>query len=738
MVRSDNGTEFTNTTCQSLFRSLGIIHHRSYPHTPQSNGVVERKHRHILDVARALTTHLINKLPSRLLNWKSPYEILFHKVPTYSSLTVFGCLCFASNTSPSKYKFTPRAHKCVFLGYNKHHKGYKVLDLNTNRMSHSRDVVFYEDIFPFESHVSDPNLTSTDFIHSYSDDDDHTSPRSASISPAPHSTSSHSSSQSPTASQDDSQISSIPLTDPPLPLSSAPEPRRTIHTTHKPIWLNDYEPKSYAEASKDEHWTAAMNEELAVLECNKNWTPMPLPPGKKAIGCRWVFKLKLNPDGSVLRHKARLVAKGYNQIEGVDYFDSFSPVAKVVTVRVFLAVAVNKGWPLWQLDEVFMTPLEGYKMAAPNFASRQWNIELTTQLQAFGYTQCPHDHCLFLKITDSCFVALLVYVDDILLTGDSAAQIDALKAHLHSLFTIKDLGLAKYFLGLEFARSSHGLLVSQQKYLHDILNDANMLGEKVAPTPLPLGLKLFTDSGSLLSDPSSYRWLIGHLLYLGFTRPDVSFAVQQLSQFLQHPRSSHWDAAVHILRYLRGTSSLGIFFSSCSTLHPSVYTDASWASCPDSCRSISGYCIFLGSSLVSWKTKKQATVSRSSAEVEYRSMGAAVCELLWLSYLLRAFNIQFPTPIRFWCDNQAAIHERTNNPDIDCHLVRDQFKLGFILSSHIPVRDQLADIFTKSSPVADFARLLGKLGLAFALQLEGGMLRVTATATLSDSNSNTH
>ncbi|KAL0327700.1 UNVERIFIED_CONTAM: Retrovirus-related Pol polyprotein from transposon RE2 [Sesamum angustifolium] len=150
--------------------------------------------------------------------------------------------------------------------------------------------------------------------------------------------------------------------------------------------------------------------------------------------------------------------------------------------------------------------------------------------------------------------------------------------------------------------------------------------------------------------------LVGRLLYLGFTRPDISFATQQLSQFLQHPRSSHWDAALHVLRYLKGTSSLGLFFSAQNSLQPTVYTDASWASCPESRRSITGFCIFLGSSLVSWKTKRQSTVSRSSAEAEYRSMGAVVCELLWLSYLLHALHIPFSTPVPFWCDNQAAIH----------------------------------------------------------------------------------
>ncbi|KAL0410029.1 UNVERIFIED_CONTAM: Retrovirus-related Pol polyprotein from transposon RE2 [Sesamum latifolium] len=443
------------------------------------------------------------------------------------------------------------------------------------------------------------------------------------------------------------------------------------------------EPRSYLEASKDARWVAAMNEELSALDKNETWELVPLPPGKRAI-------------------------------DRIDYFDSFSPVAKSVTVRVFMAVAVANGWPLWQLDvnnaflhghldeEVYLVPPQGYFPAVSGHvcklkrslyglkqASRQWNIELTTKLHEFGYIQCPHDHCLFFKATATCFVALLVYVDDILLTGNSEDEIIAVKSYLHSLFTIKDLGSAKYFLGLELARSAHGLLVTQQKYLTDILRDVNLLDAKVTSTPLPPGLHLTADNGSILPDSGPYRWLVGRLLYLGFTRPDISFAVQQLSQFIQHPRSSHWDAAVHVLRYLKGTSALG-------------------------------FCIFLGSSLVSWKTKKQPTVSRSSAEAEYHSMGAAVCELLWLSYLLCAFRVPFSTPISFWCDNSAAIHitanpvfhEHTKHLDIDCHLVRDQFKLGFIQPFFVPGRDQLADLFTKSPPVGDFIRLFVKLGLA--------------------------
>ncbi|KAK4404532.1 Retrovirus-related Pol polyprotein from transposon RE2 [Sesamum angolense] len=297
-------------------------------------------------------------------------------------------------------------------------------------------------------------------------------------------------------------------------------------------------------------------------------------------------------------------------------------------------------------EEVFMTPLECYSTAAPSQfckskrslyglkqASHQWNTELITKLQEFGYVQCPHDHYLFMKITDAYFVSLLVYVDDILLTGNSTEEITTVK--IFALFVHHQRsGIRKYFLGLELAR--------------------------------------FWIS---LTDPGAYRRLVGLLLYLGFIS---------------------------------------------NTLQPSFYTYASWASFPDSKRSITSFCIFLGSTLVSWKTKKQPTISRFSAEVEYCSLGAVVCKLLWLSYLLRALHIPFTTPFLFWCDNRAAIHitvnpvfhERTKHLDIDFQLVCDQFKLRFIQPFHVPSREKLANLFAKPFSIGDFSRLFVKLGLA--------------------------
>ncbi|KAL0433957.1 UNVERIFIED_CONTAM: Retrovirus-related Pol polyprotein from transposon RE1 [Sesamum latifolium] len=454
----------------------------------------------------------------------------------------------------------------------------------------------------------------------------------------------------------------LPAIQPEIELNSEPVLRRSSRAISKPAWMQDfyctYEPRSYKQACQSQEWTQAMKAELDALHKNNTWDITPLPKDKRAIGCRWIYKLKLKADGSVDKYKARLVAKGYNQIEGIDYVDSFSPVAKAVTVRVLLAVAASKNWLLHHVDvnnaflhdfleeDIYMEPPEGYQVIEGNVcklkrslyglkqASRQWNVEFTSKVEAFGFVQSKHDHCLFTKSSATEFVLLLVYVDDILIAGDSATAIHDVKTYLNNLFTIKDLGVAKYYLGLEIARSNEGVTVTQAKYIRDLLLDTGMAQAKAASTPLPTGIKFSADTGDLLSNPEAYRRLIGRILYLGFTRPDISHAAQQLSQFLQHPCRQHWDAAHHLLRYLKGTPNTGLFFPAGAVAELVAYSDADWASCLDTRRSLTGFCIFLGSAIISWKTKKQNAVSRSTAKAEYRSMASTTCELIWIYNLL--------------------------------------------------------------------------------------------------------
>ncbi|KAL0367257.1 UNVERIFIED_CONTAM: Retrovirus-related Pol polyprotein from transposon RE1 [Sesamum radiatum] len=485
--------------------------------------------------------------------------------------------------------------------------------------------------------------------------------------------------------------------------SAPPDPpplRRSNRQIHKPSWLNDFvsyssnpsllcpsnfayisfvaslsvlqDPKTFSEAVQHEEWREAMSTELRALEQNNTWKLTPLPNGKKAIGCKWVFKTKLRADGTVERHKARLVAKGFNQVEGIDYTDSFSPVAKTVTVRVFLAVVAARGWPLQQLD-INNAFLHGYLeedlyMMPPEVCARPLFVYQEHTARTYG----P-----------------LVYVDDILITGPSISDIQTVKNYLHALFTIKDIGDARYFLGLEIARNSTGLYVAQTKYIVDIIKDTGLEQAKAASTPFPPGLKLSTDCGALLQKPDSYRRLVGRLLYLGFTRPDISHSVQQLSQFLTQPCESHWQAAIHVVRYLKGCTSIGLFFPSQNSFELKAFSDADWAACTDSRRSLTGFCIFLGDALVSWKTKNNlpSRVPLPKPNIVAWLLLFVSCVGCPIFCLILRFHSLYPclcsATIRplFHITANPVFHERTKHIELDCHLVRDAYREGFIAPS---------------------------------------------------------
>uniref|UniRef100_A0A2N9HAP9 CCHC-type domain-containing protein n=1 Tax=Fagus sylvatica TaxID=28930 RepID=A0A2N9HAP9_FAGSY len=485
------------------------------------------------------------------------------------------------------------------------------------------------------------------------------------------------------------------------------------HLTFLHALTSSVEPSCYSTALRHSHWREAMSTELRALEANSTWTLEPLPPGKKPIGCKWVFKTKLRADGSIERYKARLVAKGYTQVEGLDYHETFAPVAKMTTVRCLLAVAAAQQWIIHQLDvnnaflhgdldeEVYMIPPPGY---CPKGETRFTNLKQTT---------------LFTLVQTTSITVVLVYVDDILVAGNDLSQIETFKHALSTNFKTKDLGPLKYFLGLEVARSHKGIFLNQRKYALDILNDSGQLGARIAPFPMEQNLKLTNQDGDLLPDPSAYRRLVGRLIYLTITRPDIVFAVNILSQFMHAPRLPHMQAATRVLRYIKGTPGQGILFPSSNTLHVTAYTDSDWASCPTTRRSTTGYFIQLGTSPISWRTKKQTTVARSSAEAEYRAMAVTTCELTWLKQLLADFGISHPEPFSLHCDNQSALHiahnpvfhERTKHIEIDCHIIRDKIRSGLLTAVHTSSHEQIADIFTKALGRELFHHFLCKLGI---------------------------
>jgi hypothetical protein len=351
-------------------------------------------------------------------------------------------------------------------------------------------------------------------------------------------------------------------------------------------------------------------------------------------------------------------------------------------------------------------------------ASRQWFAKFSEAIRSAGYEQSKADCSLFIRKQGKSFTALLIYVDDILITGNDPVSITDIKKFLHNKFHLKDLGKLKYFLGIEISTSRTGIFISQRKYALEIIKDAGLLGAAPINTPMERGLKL-SDKSELLKNPERYRRLVGILIYLTVSRPNITYSVHILSRFMHQPRKDHWEAALRVVRYLKSAPGQGLFFSSTSDLRLRAYSDSDWTGCPLTRRSTTGYCVFLGPSLISWRSKRHKIVSLSSAEAEYRAMTGACCELTWLRYLLRDLDVLHQESALLYCDNMAAIHiaadpifhERTRHIEMDCHFIRDKIQDGSVKTRFVSSENQLADILTKALGKEFFIPMVPKLGL---------------------------
>ncbi|RVX10963.1 Retrovirus-related Pol polyprotein from transposon RE1 [Vitis vinifera] len=562
----------------------------------------ERKNRHLVETARTI-----------LLHSNIPHSLLFPDQPLYFlPPRVFGCTCFVHILTPGQDKLSAKAMKCLFLGYSRLQKGYCCYSLETHRYFISADVTFFEDS-PFFSTTSESLPVS--------------------------------------------EVLPIPIISPPDAMP--PRPLQVYHRRSRVV-----APLPFAEApvdslpipsaspaptlpSPNDLPIATMVDEMATLHSNGTWDLVVLPSGKSTVGCRWVYAVKVGPDGQVDRLKARLVAKGYTQVYGSDYGETFSLIAKIASVRLLLSMAAMCSWPLYQLDikNVFLhgdLAEEVYMEQPPGFVA-QGSLVYTADHSVF-YHHNSLGQCIY----------LVVYVDDIVITGSDQDGIQKLKQHLFTHFQTKDLGKLKYFLGIEIAQSSSGVVLSQRKYALDILEETGMLDYKPVDTPMDPNVKLVPGQEEPLRDPGRYRQLV----------------------------------------------------------------DADWAGSPTDRRSTSGYSVFIGGNLISWKSKKQDVVARSSAEAEYRAMALATCELIWLRHLLRELRFGKDEQMKLICDNQVALHiasnpifhERVKHIEVDCHFIREKIASGCVATSFVNSNDQLADIFTKSLRGPKIKYICNKLG----------------------------
>ncbi|KAG8486268.1 hypothetical protein CXB51_019636 [Gossypium anomalum] len=412
--------------------------------------------------------------------------------------------------------------------------------------------------------------------------------------------------------------------------------------------LTDKEPSSISEAFQSPLWTATARAEYDALISNRTWDLMPLPAGRQVVGCKWIFKVKRNSNGSVARYNGTLVVKSYLQEVGVDFQETFSLVVKPTTIR---------------LEDIYMVQPSGFEqlgrggqqlvcklrkaLYSLKQAPRAWFYKLKEFLLEAKFQASKTDSSLFIQKSGSQLIYVLVYVDDIVVTGTSFPAIDKFVTELHDRFSLKDLGRLNYFLGIEVTYSSNGVFLIQQKYIQDLLCRALMDKSNSSPTPMVSTCQLSSHEGSPIEDEHLFRSIVGALQYVVIIRLNIAFAVNKVCQFMHKPLDSHFKAVKRILRYLQGTLSHGLQFTRSSKFLLEGYSDASWGSDSDDRRSTSGFCVFFGA------------------------------EMIWIQSLLSELSAPVKVKALVWCDSSAAVAV-ANNPVMHSKFKHVELDLFFV------------------------------------------------------------
>ncbi|RVX11445.1 Retrovirus-related Pol polyprotein from transposon TNT 1-94 [Vitis vinifera] len=726
IFQSDGGGEFQSIKFQNHLSKCGILQQVSCLGTPEQNGIVERKHRHIVEMGLTMlfnaklplslwvdafltAVYLINRLPSTVLKMESPFFMLFKQYPEYRSLRIFGCQCFPYLRDYGKNKFSPKTYPCVFIGYSSLHKGYRCLHPSTKRVYISRHVIFNENCFPYDnSLVKENHLQIPIEMVSFS-----TSDASCETSKIDHQTKSW---KENTANQSSNskKCSHCPCTT---------EQRNQFSVEGRISARCNTKQNTEASCVNSTGTPTAVATEISTVAASKNdhilllllKLPLMFLLVPVATIPTLLLLLEHSPKLSLLiatslpRYKARLVARGFSQIPGLDFGETFNPVIKHTTTRLIFSLAVTLGWKMRQLDvknaflhgflkeEVFMEQPPGFinedllnhvcklnrSLYGLKQAPRAWFDRLSQCLLHLGFCCGKADSSLFILHKSQSIVLLLIYVDDIIVIGNDNNIISDLISTLSSEFSLKDLGSLHYFLGLEVKYLPNGLFVSQTKYIRDLLEHTKMM--ECTPINTPLALKsIITSFDEQPIDPTQYRQLVGSLQYLTFTRPGIVHAVNKACQHFQAPTKADLRAVKRILRYLKGTMEHGIRFFKQSSLRLTSFCDVDWAGCTNTRRSTSG-----------------------------------AAEITWLTFLLRDIGIQLREPPQLLCDNLSALHmtlnpvfhARSKHIELDYHFVREKVASGVLITHFLPSSLLVADIFTKALPKTSFQFFRFKLGV---------------------------
>uniref|UniRef100_A0AAG5DSQ9 Integrase catalytic domain-containing protein n=1 Tax=Anopheles atroparvus TaxID=41427 RepID=A0AAG5DSQ9_ANOAO len=690
VIRSDGGGEYTGFALQQFYKAEGIKAQFSTPYSPQSNGVAERKNRSLQEMARCMlldaalpkrywgeavltAAYLQNRLPSKSTDL-TPYELWTGHKPDMSKLRVFGCQAFVHIPDEKRKKFHPKSKKMTFLGYSENHKGYRFVDVTSDRVTISRDAQFLELGNGSRRHEEDKDSATNDeygeAIVEFSGQDE------------------------PTVEYGEADTS---YEDAEENIQQDHHLEKTTRATRNvlPSRYDDFivgkatqdeEPNDYRAAMSDPMWKKAMQDEILAHKVNQTWELVELPEGRKTIGAKWVFKLKRNEVGKVVRFKARIVAQGDSQKFGEDYKDVFAPVTRHTTLRAMMAVAAKKGLILKQYDvktaylngtieeELYMRQPPGFivpgqeglvcKLKKSIYGLKQsatcWNRALHEVLLKFNFEQCESDPCLYVRNKGGSAVYLLVYVDDLLIGSKEEAEINKIYENRREHFGITPLGAVKHFLGYEVERANSCYTLRLTSYIEQLIVEFGMKDAYPAKTPMDTGYTTLNEDSKPFTDKTKYRSLIGALLYLAINaRPDLSLSVGLLGRKVENPNESDWAAAKSVLRYLKATKDYKLQYNRGSEWKLQGYTDADWAGDKESRKSSSGYVFFYGGGPVCWASKVQQVwhfaASREEMEAEYCALNEACQEITWQRHLLENMRENGSGPTIIYKNNQACI-----------------------------------------------------------------------------------
>ncbi|CAA7042757.1 unnamed protein product [Microthlaspi erraticum] len=704
-LRTDRGGEYYDP---AYFQSVGIIHEVTAPYTPQQNGVSERKNRVLKEMVNSMLSYsglsdgfwgegmltacyLLNRVPNKR-NKITPYELWYKKKPNLNYLRVWGCRAVVRLPQPKIRTLGERGIDCIFIGYAEHSKAYRfyVIEPNDSIAVHtvieSRDAIFDENRF---TSIPRPK----DLVSFGTGQGDGTNVRSNISACVP------TTSESPVLRR--SKRGRIEKSfGPEFQIYLVEGSRDEIVLQYSYCYLVGDEPRTFSEAMASidaAFWKEAVNDEMDSIVGSNTYFLTDLPPGCKALGCKWIFTKKMLIGGAIDKFKARLVIQGFRQREGIDYFDTYAPVVRISSIRFLIGLAAIHDLVIHQMDvktaflngvleeEVYMEQPEGFVVPGSEHkvcklvkslyglkqAPKQWHQRFDEAVLSFGFKINQSDKCLYSKFDDSSNgVIICLYVDDMLIFGTNLRLVELTKEFLSSNFAMKDMGEADVILGIRIKRDNGRICLSQSHYVEKVLKKFNYLNCAPVSTPMEASVKLMPNTGKAVLQ-HEYSQVIGCLMYaMTSTRPDIAYAVGRLSRYTSNPSTHHWQAVKRVLKYLRGTMDYGLCYGG----FPSVlegYSDASWITNVEDHTSTSGWVFLLGGGAISWASKKQTCITSSTMESEFVALAAAVKQLM-----AKAYSQVYNGKSRHLGVRHSAVRELITHGVITLEFVRSQQNLA--------------------------------------------------------------